>query len=46
MIRVGTLFSGIGAIESALKYQNSNVAASTGSGYKFNWLTLRLLWKW
>jgi tetratricopeptide (TPR) repeat protein len=33
-------------LETALKYQTSNVASSTGTGYKFNWFTLRLMWKW
>ncbi len=32
--------------ETALKYQTSNVASNTGTGYKFNWYTLRLIWKW
>ncbi|MBC7721031.1 MAG: hypothetical protein H7068_03355 [Pedobacter sp.] len=32
--------------ETSLKYQTSNVASSTGTGYKFDWLTLRLMWKW
>lgn len=32
--------------ESSLKYQTSNVASATGTGYKFNWFTLRLMWKW
>ncbi|GHB79646.1 tetratricopeptide repeat protein [Persicitalea jodogahamensis] len=32
--------------ETSIKYQNSNVAASTGAGYKFDWLTLKLVWKW
>lgn len=32
--------------ETSLKYQTSNVASATGTGYKFNWFTLRLLWKW
>jgi tetratricopeptide (TPR) repeat protein len=33
-------------IESSLKYQTSNVASVTGTGYKFNWFTLKLMWKW
>lgn len=33
-------------LETSLKYQTSNVASSTGTGYKFDWLTLRLMWKW
>lgn len=32
--------------ETSLKYQTSNVASNTGSGYKFNWFTLRVNWKW
>jgi tetratricopeptide (TPR) repeat protein len=32
--------------ETALKYQTSNVASNTGTGYKFNWYVLRLMWKW
>jgi tetratricopeptide (TPR) repeat protein len=32
--------------ESSLKYQTSNVASASGTGYKFNWFTLRLMWKW
>lgn len=32
--------------ETALKYQTSNVASAAGTGYKFNWFTMRLLWKW
>ncbi len=32
--------------ESGLKYQTSNVASVTGTGYKFNWVTLKLMWKW
>jgi tetratricopeptide (TPR) repeat protein len=32
--------------EAALKYQTSNVASNTGTGYKFDWFTLRLMWKW
>ncbi|WP_461098059.1 tetratricopeptide repeat protein [Spirosoma luteolum] len=32
--------------ETGLKYQTSNVASSAGTGYKFNWFTYRLLWKW
>ena len=32
--------------ETGLKYQTSNVASTTGTGYKFNWFTLRLMWKW
>jgi tetratricopeptide (TPR) repeat protein len=33
-------------IETSLKYQTSNVASATGTGYKFNWFTMRLMWKW
>jgi tetratricopeptide (TPR) repeat protein len=33
-------------LESSVKYQTSNVAAGTGTGYKFNWFTLRVAWKW
>ncbi|MFY7965369.1 MAG: tetratricopeptide repeat protein [Chitinophagaceae bacterium] len=33
-------------IDAALKYQTSNVAANNGNGYKFNWFTLRLMYKW
>lgn len=32
--------------ETGLKYQTSNVATAAGTGYSFNWLTLRLVWKW
>lgn len=32
--------------ETNLKYQTSNVAAANGSGYRFNWFTLNLVWKW
>lgn len=32
--------------ETGLKYQTSNVASAVGAGYAFNWLTLRLMWKW
>ena len=32
--------------ETSLKYQTSNVASNTGTGYKFNWFTLKLVWKW
>ncbi|MBB5634970.1 tetratricopeptide (TPR) repeat protein [Pedobacter cryoconitis] len=32
--------------ETAFKYQTSNVASSTGTGYRFNWYTLRLAWRW
>lgn len=32
--------------ETSLKYQTSNVASNTGTGYKFNWFTLKLMWKW
>ncbi len=33
-------------LETALKYQTSNVAGSSGAGYKFNWFTYRLAWRW
>ena len=32
--------------ETGIKYQTSNVASANGTGYKFNWFTLRLMWKW
>ncbi|MDR0265470.1 MAG: BCSC C-terminal domain-containing protein [Sphingobacterium sp.] len=32
--------------ESSFRYQTSNVASSTGTGYRFNWFTLRLAWRW
>ncbi|WP_343561424.1 cellulose synthase subunit BcsC-related outer membrane protein [Sphingobacterium sp.] len=32
--------------ESSIRYQTSNVASSTGTGYRFNWFTLRLAWRW
>ncbi|MCU0386176.1 MAG: hypothetical protein MUE38_09115, partial [Flavihumibacter sp.] len=32
--------------EAALKYQTSNVASTIGTGYKFNWLTFRVVYKW
>jgi tetratricopeptide (TPR) repeat protein len=33
-------------IETALKYQTSNVASAAGTGYSFNWYTLRFIVKW
>ena len=33
-------------LETTLKYQTSNVASGTGTGYSFNWFTFRLGWKW
>jgi hypothetical protein len=33
-------------LEASLKYQTSNVAAASGAGYKFNWFTFRVMWKW
>jgi tetratricopeptide (TPR) repeat protein len=33
-------------IEASLKYQTSNVASANGAGYKFNWFTLRCMYKW
>jgi tetratricopeptide (TPR) repeat protein len=33
-------------LETAIKYQTSNVAAANGAGYSFNWFTARLVWKW
>ncbi|HEX4957770.1 MAG TPA: tetratricopeptide repeat protein [Lacibacter sp.] len=33
-------------IETALKYQTSNVASANGTGYSFNWFTARFVWKW
>jgi tetratricopeptide (TPR) repeat protein len=32
--------------ETSLKYQTSNVASATGTGYSFNWYTLKLVYKW
>ncbi len=32
--------------ETALKYQTSNIASTTGTGYKFNWFTARVAWRW
>ena len=32
--------------DASLKYQTSNVAAATGTGYSFNWYTLKLVYKW
>ena len=32
--------------ETNLKYQTSNVAAANGAGYRFNWVTLNVVWKW
>ncbi len=32
--------------ETSIKYQTSNVASATGTGYKFNWFTFKLMWKW
>jgi len=32
--------------EATVKYQTSDVASSNGTGYKYNWLTFRLTWKW
>lgn len=33
-------------LDTFLKYRYSNVAASNGSGYRYNWFTAGLLWKW
>lgn len=33
-------------LETSIKYQTSNVASNTGTGYKFNWYTVRVVWKW
>jgi tetratricopeptide (TPR) repeat protein len=33
-------------LETSLKYQTSNVASAAGTGYKFNWFTAKLMWKW
>lgn len=33
-------------LETAVKYQTSNVASGTGTGYKFNWFTVRVTWRW
>lgn len=33
-------------IETALKYQTSNVASANGTGYRFDWFTARFVWKW
>jgi tetratricopeptide (TPR) repeat protein len=33
-------------LDAGIKYQTSNVASATGTGYKFNWFTFRLAWKW
>jgi hypothetical protein len=32
--------------EATVKYQTSDVASSNGTGYKYDWLTFRLTWKW
>lgn len=32
--------------ETSVKYQTSNVASNTGTGYKFNWFTMRVAWRW
>ncbi len=32
--------------EAAASYRTSNVASSSGTGYKFDWVTFRVLWKW
>lgn len=32
-------------LETGLKFQTSNVANNTGTGYKFNWFTLKASWK-
>jgi len=32
--------------ETSFKYQTSNVASAAGTGYKFNWFTMKLVWKW
>ncbi|MBD8488969.1 hypothetical protein IFO69_09455 [Echinicola sp. CAU 1574] len=34
------------AVETSLNYQTSNVASSTGTGYKFNWFTFKAAYKW
>lgn len=33
-------------LETSVKYQTSNVASNTGTGYSFNWYTFRVLVKW
>jgi tetratricopeptide (TPR) repeat protein len=34
------------SLVGSFKYQTSNVASGTGSGYKFNWFTLNLAYRW
>jgi tetratricopeptide (TPR) repeat protein len=31
---------------ASVKYQTSNTASSTGTGYRFDWLTCQLRWEW
>ena len=33
-------------LEASIKYQTSDVDSGTGSGYKFNWLTFKLMVIW
>lgn len=33
-------------LDCSLKYQTSNVASTTALGYKFNWVTVNLKYKW
>ncbi len=33
-------------VEATLKYQTSTVAAANGTGYRFNWYTARVLFRW
>lgn len=43
MVELSYKFKNIGF---ALKYQTSNVASSTGTGYQFDWFTFRLNFRW
>ncbi|MGR3811923.1 tetratricopeptide repeat protein [Jiulongibacter sp. NS-SX5] len=40
------LKTGKSNLTGSLKYQTSNVASSTGAGYKFDWFTLTLGYRW
>jgi hypothetical protein len=33
-------------LEASVKYQTSNVASGNGTGYQYDWLSFRLIWKW
>lgn len=33
-------------VDCLFRYQTSNVASGTGTGYSFDWFTFSLIWKW